>query len=155
MNRLISAINSSSFGDMSQKPVFANEIKPPRCATWLPKNAKKIWRQIVNANPPDWFRDSDLPLLESYCLSYSQMRDAVATVETEGSYVNNAAGSLIAHPGLKIIHDSTSRMTTMAVKLRICPNARHSDNAATSSKANRSMKPTEASSDVVRPMFGR
>ena len=137
---------------MTKKAIFANEIKPPRCPQWLKGHARNMWKQIVNANPPDWFRNSDLPLLESYCLSYTQMRDAAATLEAEGAYTHNAAGTQILHPAYKIIHDCQSRMTSMAVKLRICPNARHSDNSATAAKPGRPMGTTQAGSNV-RKMF--
>ena len=138
---------------MTKKAVFANEIKPPRCPLWLKSHARKMWKQIVESQSPDWFRNSDLPLLESYCLSYSQMRDASTTLEEEGQYTHNAAGTKILHPAYKIIHDCQSRMTSMAVKLRICPNARHSDNLATTASKKRSLASTQSSGANVRRMF--
>ena len=137
---------------MTKKPVFSNEIKPPRCPQWLTGHARKVWKQITDANPPDWFRASDLPLLESYCLSYSYMRSAAATLENDGEYVHNAAGTQIIHPATKVIHDCQNRMLSLAVKLRICPNSRHSDNAATSAQPGRPMGTTQAGGNV-RKMF--
>jgi P27 family predicted phage terminase small subunit len=138
---------------MTKKAVFASDIKPPRCPTWLPTDAKRTWKKIVNSNPPDWFRDSDLPLLESYCLSYSQMRDAHTVLETEGIYTSNAAGSVIAHPAMKIISDCQSRLSMLATKMRLCQNARHTDTVATTAKKNRTLGTTSSSGSNVRKMF--
>ena len=137
---------------MTEK-VFANELKRPRAPSWLPKYGKRVWREITKAQPVDWFRDSDLPLLESYCLQYSQMRECQDALEVEGLVIDTEYGPK-ENPHCKILSNAATKMNMLATKLRICPNARHSGNVAGNAKPNKPVSTTGAAGGNVRRMFG-
>ena len=136
------------------KNVFPNELKRPRTPSRLSKVGKKLWRDIVNSLPVDWFKDSDLPLLESYCLLYSQVRECEQALETESLVITDVNGMVRPNPWHKILMDNTVKMATLATKLRLCPNARHSGNVAGNASPKTSMNTTGAGNGNVRRMFG-
>ena len=121
----------------------------------MPKLAKQKWRQICKSLPPDFFRPSDLPLLESYVLSYSQMRECHAAVEAEGMTLEDANGKVYENPNINIMNKAGNRMNMLATKLKICPNARYSGNAAHNASPKKTINNTgDTPGKVVRPMFG-
>lgn len=135
--------------------IFPNEIKRPACPAYLPKLAKAKWRQIVKSLPPDWFRPGDLPLLESYCLSYSQVRECQNALEAEGLVHVDHNGVPRANPHVEIMNKARTAQSMLATKLRICPNARNSGNKAFNAKPTRTIHNTGAEpGSNVRPMFG-
>ena len=136
-----------------KEPVFSNEIKRPSCPAWLPKHAKQKWRQICKSLPPDFFRPSDLPLLESYCLSYSQVRECQSALEAEGLVIEDHNGKSVENPHVGIMNKARSSMANTAVKLRLCPNARHSGNAAHNASPKKTINNTGAGKGNVRKMF--
>ena len=101
----------------------------------LTRAEKVVWRGIVNSLPADFFRSSDVPLLANYC------RFAVRS--------NYLAGRLTEDPmdaeADKMLRGATASLTSLATKLRLCPNARmRTDNAKATARPQSEKRPWHA-----------
>lgn len=112
--------------------VIKEKPKPPRS---LSKRAKDTWKRVVDSLPVEHFRQSDLPLLEKYCMAdslYWQAMDQVMetgelTVKTKSGYETPSALVTVTNKQAQV-------MATLATKLRICPNSRVSQHQARDEK---------------------
>lgn len=102
--------------------VAKSRPKPPK---QLPKKAKDTWKQVVNSLPVDHFRQSDLPLLEKYCMSDHVYWLAMQKVIDEDSLVIvTEKGYSLPDSYLTVANKQAQIMTALATKLRISPNSR-------------------------------
>lgn len=84
---------------------------PPKMLT---RKEKALWREIVNSLPGDYFRASDRTLLANYC-RFSVRSDDLAVklvADPENSELD------------KMCRAAVSTVSSLATKLRLCPNAR-------------------------------
>ncbi len=95
------------------KTVPAEKIKP---LSHLTASQKKIWRSLVNVMPEKHFIQSDFPIMEAYVIGIDVMRDAALKIkESDPDEIS---------PWLKVFESQQSRLASLAVKLRLAPNAR-------------------------------
>jgi phage terminase small subunit len=77
--------------------VQARRLKPPE---GLPEPALSLWRQLVDALPPDRFHSSDRPLLGLYCRALHQSNVAFEKLEKYGAADGDAASGAYRPPAV-------------------------------------------------------
>jgi P27 family predicted phage terminase small subunit len=108
--------------------IYPERPKPPR---GLPKEAKKKWREIVESLPPDFFKAWELPLLEKYIWAIHIYQLAMIEVNKLGLVVKMGPNNYgVVNPALVVCNKQVQIMSTLATKLRLCPNSRISKWAA-------------------------
>jgi P27 family predicted phage terminase small subunit len=88
------------------------------------------WQAIVDSLPADYFRPADAPLLAAYCISSSFHKQAAKDLETNGFYERSESGRCFPNPASAIMNSAACSMAQLAVKLRLCPSSRYSDQKA-------------------------
>ncbi len=92
----------------------------------LTEVAAKLWNDVVKSQPVDYFRPSDLPLLQAYCTSHDRKNQMDIMIAEQGVMFDG-----VAHPGLKVSRDEAGLLASLAVKLRLCQSSRtRPDNAS-------------------------
>lgn len=115
-------------GDFGRKP----PPEPPN----MPPFAVDLWKRIVKELPTEHFRESDLPLLKSYCWAAWQADASQRMLLSDGINADKAMFAL---------HQSAIRdMAQIATKLRLCPSTRMRAESAALKKTNPAKKPWEA-----------
>ena len=79
----------------------------------LPESAKKQWAEIVSSLPADRFHASDRPLLALYCQNVARASHAMAELERDPD-----------GPWLKVADVHTKLVSSLAARLRLCPQSR-------------------------------
>ena len=87
----------------------------------LGREAKAIWREIVNSRTPDFFPIGILPLLEDFCVASVAARDLSKTVEANPAD-KTAADNWIAYVKVQV---------SLATKLRLVNTASRSSGSHT------------------------
>lgn len=100
--------------------VLLGRKPPPPPPAGLSEEATATWRAVTESLPPDYFRPSDLPLLEAYCTS------AELAGKARGWLAK--AFSPEAH---RVHREALADLTRLARALRLCPSTRtRADSAA-------------------------
>lgn len=113
--------------DESEKPaklvkISDARISPP--AGLLTKDQERLWWQIVDSLPADFFRPGDVPLLAAYCKAWSFYLMASAQIEENGIVLEDARGRSYANPAQSMVVTQASAMAQLSVKLRLSPSSR-------------------------------
>ena len=105
----------------------------------LTEYAQRIWRDVVNTKPPEWFESDSFPLLRNYCIAADE--------------ANRCHRKMIEitplSEGYKEVHDlwakSTKMIAELAVKMRLTQQSRYTPKAAATAnkKVKGSSKPWE------------
>ena len=121
-------------------------LQPPEHVP-LDDDMRRVWDEIVNSLPADYFRPGDGPLLAAYCVATVFFVRAMEEVQAHGPMILNPDnGRYYANPAQQLLVTQTSAMAGLAVKLRLCPSARYSTKSASTKTDNstRGKKPWEA-----------
>jgi phage terminase small subunit len=102
----------------------------------MSKDARKVFIELVAANPPQHFTQSDAPLLRQYVEMICQAEQAARAIEREGAVLPNGR----ANPWLGIQRGALRSMGVLANRLRLCPGAR--SNAETAGRAAQRYAPS-------------
>ena len=108
-----------------KKPV--NEIKPtgnPKCPSFLPTEAKTIWRRIVNSMPPGFYSAAEQDDLAAYCVAASMHHDAVRAIKKSGAVKIAKNGYEQPSAWITIKNQQTKIMQSLGTRLGIGPAAR-------------------------------
>lgn len=116
--------------------------KPPAVPGELAPGAATLWTQIIKSVPAEFFSPGDLPLLESYCVSFDRKRRIDAQILEHGLMYDGEV-----HPGLRISRDEASLMASLAVKLRLCQSSRTRPDASILNKVGTGKRPWEPIDD--------
>lgn len=112
--------------------IFPERPKAPR---HLPKRAKKLWKEITESLPSDYFRVAELNLLEKYVMAIHIYELALVQVNKHGLVIPMGGnGYFVVNPALVICNKQVALMSTLATKLRLTPNSRVSKWVAGSAK---------------------
>lgn len=114
-------------GPQSSKvtPLHVQQSEPPKPLRGMSKESKRIWKSITDNLPPDYFRPADLYLLRSYCEWAVKDEKAERQLEEQGEVIEGNQGPK-RNPWLDIKKEAASVLSSLATKLRLCPNARYS-----------------------------
>jgi P27 family predicted phage terminase small subunit len=97
----------------------------PKLPRGLPKPARDLWKTIVNSLPPDYFRGSETHLLAKFVMADHIYHLAMGEVRKGGLVVTMGdKGYEVVNPALTICNKQVQIMSTLATKLRLCPNSR-------------------------------
>jgi hypothetical protein len=115
--------------------------KHPKPPTHLSRDARKLWREIVECRPVDYFRPGSLQLLEQFCEVAIAQRANLRLLATNPT--DPAA--------IKATKDLAAVLTATALKLRISIQA---EVDRKSGKLNEKEVSTQAASGVTRWLSG-
>ena len=123
--------------------ISGQRIEPPDHLT--PDQAAE-WRSIVDSLPADYFRPGDVSLLSAYVTASVFYRRASADMEARGMTLMDERGREYVNPSHSVLTSQASAMAQMAVKLRLCPSSRYTEQAAATktSRGSTRAKPWEA-----------
>ena len=93
------------------------------------------WRAIVASLPADWIRPSDVPMLAAYCAASETHGLATTALETAAMVLVADNGREYANPLIGIQASAANRMSTLAMKLRLCPSTRYRADMASTKAA--------------------
>lgn len=124
--------------------------KPPRD---LSKRQRKLWKEILNTKPPDWFEADSLPILRAYVVAI-EMHDSL-TKEIEGideslQVLSDPLDRVNLLGGKMKLLDAQAKqaalMASLAVKMRLTQQSRYTPQAAATAnkKTAAGKKPWEA-----------
>lgn len=91
-------------------------LSPPR---GLEKETSRVFRRIVGSSDPQHFVEADAPLLVEYCRAVLLAEQADRELRTGGPVVGGKTS-----PWIVIQEKAQRAMTALALRLRICPQAR-------------------------------
>jgi P27 family predicted phage terminase small subunit len=124
---------------------FIPKVKAP---TSMTPAAKKVWKELIEQIPNENIIPSDTPLMEAYCETMVAYRAAVQNVNREGVTLETAAGGITMNPEATWMDKCSSKLATLAAKLRLAPSARM-ELAGTKGKQAAS-KPTTALGKLIK-----
>lgn len=91
---------------------------------YLNENQKRIWKEVVDTKPPEWFEADSAPLLCAYAV-------AADLHEKLTKSINNLDITDQEFMGLSILKDKQANlMATLAVKMRLTQQSRYTPQAA-------------------------
>lgn len=88
------------------------------------------WTAIIDSLPGDYFRPGDVPLLAAFCTASALYKEATARVREDGMVITLDNGRMAAHPAVSVMQQMGGTLAQMAVKLRLCPSARYTEQKA-------------------------
>jgi hypothetical protein len=102
-------------------PVVHPKPSLPRPSADLAPEPLRIFNQLIAGAPAGHFRASDGPLLEAYAVAIAQAHRADREIAATGPVVNDRAS-----PWLRVQADAARTIASLAMRLRLCPQARAS-----------------------------
>ena len=93
--------------------VWRARAKHPAPPSYLSRDAKKLWRQIVEARPVDYFQPGSQQLLEQFCETMVAQRAAL------GEMARSTAEPDALALSVKTMKDLAAVLNSTALKLRI------------------------------------
>jgi len=95
-------------------------LRPPAS---LSEAERSIFVDLVAANPPSHFRESDLPLLCRYCEATALAEQAARELRKEGAVIAGRTS-----PWITVQEKSVRAMVALSMRLRLSPQARAPNN---------------------------
>lgn len=106
----------------------------------LTQEEAALWREVVAPKPADWFMRDTQPILEAYCHA-SVMHRALCKRWRDTSDLAEVKDIATL---VKLINETSNRMSMLAVKLRLTNQSRFTPGAAsTASRKVQSIRPWE------------
>ncbi|MBB5456895.1 P27 family phage terminase small subunit [Paraburkholderia sp. Cpub6] len=117
-----------AIGEPALRLMPAKPLPPPKT---MSAEGKKVWREIVNSAPTDYFTAADSSLLAAY-VAHAVMRErATAILDAEGPLIRIGRNRTPAvHPAVRIQAVAAGVMAALAVKLRLSKSSRTPRDAA-------------------------
>ena len=104
-----------------------DRIQPPADCS---QRYRQEWERMVNDLPADHFRESDRPIMETYISQYLMLKDMTAEMQGQSFTMDLGHGEK-ENPLLGTIVKYTSKVMSLASKLRLTPNSRTQVSTAT------------------------
>lgn len=101
--------------------IDVKDIKPPQNLT---KNAKKIWKDVLNLAPPGMIKGLDFSEMVRFCVSYDLYMTAYDKVQAEGMVMLNEKGVTIPNPWVAIMNKQSEVMASSSSNLGLSPASR-------------------------------
>ena len=103
---------------------------------------KATWWKITMGLPADYWRPSDLILLEELCIIIRMIQDCDTILKETGQFIRSDRGNLSEHPAVMLRDRHVKTMVQLQKALRLCPSARMQKTAGDLQKRGRK-KPWE------------
>ena len=113
--------------DLKAVRPLRDKLAPPGDLTPAQKGR---WEDITGSLPADAFRPGDAPLLRVFVIAEALYLEAAAMMARDGIVLVDAKGHQRAHPASSILTMQASAMAQVAMKLRLCPQARYETRGA-------------------------
>lgn len=111
-------------------PAVTELVQRPAPPKTLDKVGRGRWFDIVDVLPADYFRPSDLLLLEDMIRQENYVRDCDALIKKHGRLVKNAQGGLWANPVVHQRRGHVASILSIQRALRLPPSTRLDKGAA-------------------------
>src|SRR6185369_13224053 len=95
----------------------------PEPPSHLSDDEAELWREVVAVKPVDWFMRDSHPILAAYCQAALMHRDLCRRWHNTDPLAE-VDGKLV-----KLINDTSNRMSMLAVKLRLTNQSRFTPGA--------------------------
>lgn len=118
---------ASADSRMTVVPVTGARMAPHHSLT---EQQQRLWLEIVESLPADFFRPGDVPLLAAYCKAWSFYLLACAEIEANGVTVEDERGKRYANPAQQMVVTQASAMAQLSTKLRLAPSSRYTEKSA-------------------------
>ena len=111
-------------GHESPDPEPVTEVPPPP-HTLTTDRVQRKWKDTAAALlRMKVLTATDIDALESYCVSYDMMCDAVEEIRIEGLTIFGASGVKIKNPACNVLKDAQTELRQMGTLLGLNPSAR-------------------------------
>jgi len=119
----------------------AKRIEPPPSIT---PAAKEVWAEIVNSLPANYFVDSDISLLHTYCEAYINVMTAQEMLKTVPWVFIDGKGMEQKTKWFDILKNQQSIIGILCTKLRLAPSSRIDE-----TNKNPTIKPISKRGDLL------
>ena len=99
------------------------EKERPKPLTGITKDARKVWKRIVDAYPSDHFRPQHLGMLRAYCETEVQYEQALSAIAESGVMITQDNGVVKRNPWCQERDALSATMASLGTKLGITRNA--------------------------------
>ena len=99
------------------------KIKRPPAIAGMSKEAQKVWRRIVNAYPPDFFKPQHFGMLRAYCETECSYYQVIEGIAKEGVVIAQPNGVIKRHPFCAERDALAATMASLGTKLQITKKA--------------------------------
>lgn len=106
--------------DVTAGEVACEDRPAPRI---LGKEGRRLWNELMANHPKGHFASGDWPLVEAYCLEYQRYLSAVQHIADEGEVIETRT-TVKRNPWHDVLTTSANLCIMLAMKLRLCANAR-------------------------------
>lgn len=110
----------------------------------LDERGQKRWREIVNALPADYWRPSDLGLLEELVLQEGFIIECDELIAEHGRLIPGSTGNLVSNPAVAQRNAHLKNIISIQRTLRLPPSTRYDKQSAKLGKSTARKRPWEA-----------
>lgn len=111
----------------------------PKASPGLPAGVRKIFHELIRTTPPGHFRVSDGPVLETFAGAVAMSRAAEQELALSGPILPDGRISC----WLKVQSEAGKTISSLAMRLRLCPQSRASSRTTGREKEFIGPKPWE------------
>lgn len=99
--------------------------KAPRCPSWLPKEARAVWRRTVSQlSEMGVASETDTDLLATYCMAVVTFQRATEEVEREGILIEGRRDGKVKNPAVQIQRDAARAIAQIGAEFGLSPSSR-------------------------------
>ncbi|MFK7844687.1 MAG: P27 family phage terminase small subunit [Rhodothermales bacterium] len=109
------------------KVIPRQRLSPP---SDLDPAESEIWLMVVDACSAEHFKQSDIPLMVSYCQAYVQLQRAAKQLKSEPLVIPTDGGSTKVNPIVSVHKSLSGTVSNLAMRLRLSPSTRIATKAA-------------------------
>lgn len=91
----------------------------PTAPSYLSRDAKKLWREIVGARPVDYFQPGSLQLLEQFCETFVAQRVALAAMAQCADDPDALALAVQTMKNLSLVVNGTAQKLRISIQAEV------------------------------------
>ena len=93
----------------------------------IPYVGRRLWKELLDSLPIDWFITADLPMLELYCTAYAEYLDYRKRAIDSGEVYEDEKGVLRINPYWLMAEKQKNFMMQLSTKLKFTVKSRDGD----------------------------
>lgn len=113
-----------------------------------------LWFATVKDFPSEYFRSSDVPIIEQYVSTEVKRREVAARLDTEGLTVRSPKG-MVENPLVKTLATLSGQVRSCARMLRVSPSSRYDASQVPKSKTRKEAPRDETPKGRVLRLAGK
>lgn len=122
------------------QPPMAQRPEPPPT---LDADGRARWSEIVDPLPADYFRASDLQMLEGMIRTERYVTECDELIEANGHLMKGPGKTLVTNPAVTARRGYIATIATIQRALRLCPSTRLDKTSAKLREASSAKRPWE------------